>query len=240
MYSIQGIIRKNINNASSMFERLGYVGTNFANYSTNGYKAVRFEQMLSDDGYVTGALRTDYQKGSMKVTANPYDIAIDGEGFIPIVSPEGEVAYTRDGSFKRGKDGYLVTNDNWIVGAGIKLPANLYKFQIKEDGRVFSYESATDSKGKCLGTIPLVQFDCMEGLQQDSHGNRVWQTEESGEPKLVKNHNYIKQHNLENSNTNIYTSVNDMLRLNASMLASMSVLKVTDDMYNKSINIRES
>ena len=57
---------------------------------------------------------------------------------------------------------------------------------------------------------------------------------------LLKNHNYIKQHYLENSNTNVYTSVNDMLRLNASMLASMSVLKVTDDMYNKSINIRES
>ena len=240
MYSIQGIIRKNINNASSMFERLGYVGTNFANYSTNGYKSVRFEQMLSDDGYVTGTLRTDYQNGSLKVTSNPYDVAIDGEGFIPIVSPEGEVAYTRDGSFKKGKDGYLMTNDNWIVGAGIKLPANIYKFQIKEDGRVFSYDSPEDNKGKCLGTIPLVQFDCNEGLQQDSHGNRVWQTEESGEPKLVKNHNYIKQHNLENSNTNIYNSVNDMLRLNASMLASMSVLKVTDDMYNKSINIRES
>ena len=30
MYNLQGIIRKNINNASSMFERLGYVGTNFA------------------------------------------------------------------------------------------------------------------------------------------------------------------------------------------------------------------
>lgn len=80
----------------------------------------------------------------------------------------------------------------------------------------------------------------MEGLQQDSQGNRVWQTAESGEPKLVKSHNYIRQNHLENSNTNIYNAVNDMLRLNASMLASMSVLKVTDDMYNKSINIRES
>ncbi len=240
MYSIQGIIRKNINNASSMFERLGYVGSNFANYSTNGYKAVRFEQILSEDGYVSGVVRRDFQNGSLKVTSNPYDIAIDGEGFIPIVSPDGEVAYTRDGSLKRGKDGYLMTNDNWIVGAGIKLPANLYKFQIKPDGRVFTYDSAMDSKGKCLGTIPLVQFDCNEGLEQDTQGNRVWQTEESGEPKLVKNHNYIKQNFLENSNTNVYTSVNDMLRLNASMLASMSVLKVTDDMYNKSINIRES
>ena len=97
-----------------------------------------------------------------------------------------------------------------------------------------------DSKGKCLGTIPVVQFDCPEGLQQDSHGNRVWQTEESGEPQLGKEHKMITQNYLEDSNTNIDTAVNEMLRLNASMLASMSVLKMTDDMYNKSINIRES
>ncbi|MBQ3311085.1 flagellar hook basal-body protein [bacterium] len=239
MYSIQGIIRKNVNNASSMFERLAYVGSNYANYNTNGYKAVRFEQMLSEDGYVSGVVRTDYKNGALKMTSNPYDVAIDGEGFIPIVSPDGEVAYTRDGSFKRGKDGYLMTNDNWIVGAGIKLPANVYKFQIKPDGSVYTYESALDKEGKCHGTIPLVQFDCNEGLEADTNGNRVWQTEESGEPKLVKNHDYIKQNFIERSNTDIYASVNDMLRLNASMLASMSIVKMTDDMYNKSINIRE-
>jgi len=240
MYNLQGLVRKSINNSSSMFERLSYVGTNFANYNTNGYKSIRFEQILSDDGYVNGVIRTNHESGDLKITGNPYDVAIKGQGFIPIVSPDGEVAYTRDGSFKRGKDGYLMTNDNWIVGAGIKLPANLYKFQIKPDGRVFSYESAEDKGGKFLGTIPLVQFDCPEGLEQDTHGNRMWQTNESGEPQLVKNHNMIAQNYLENSNTNIYTSVNDMLRLNASMLASMSILKVTDDMYNKSINIRES
>ncbi|MGN1152467.1 MAG: flagellar hook-basal body protein [Candidatus Gastranaerophilaceae bacterium] len=240
MYNLQGMIRKNINNSSSMFERLNYVGTNFANYNTNGYKSLRFEQILSDDGYVNGVVRTDHEAGGMKITGNPYDVAIKGQGFIPVVSPDGEVAYTRDGSFKRGKDGYLVTNDNWIVGAGIKLPANLYKFQIKPDGRVFTYESAEDNKGKCLGTIPVVQFDCPEGLEQDKHGNRMWQTAESGEPQLVKDHDMIAQNYLENSNTNIYNSINEMLRLNASMLASMSVLKVTDDMYNKSINIRES
>ncbi len=240
MYNLQGLITKNISNASSMFERLSYVGTNFANYNTNGYKNIRFEQILSDDGLVNGVKRTDYTQGGMKLTGNQYDVALKEEGFIPVVSQDGEVGYTRDGSFKRGKDGYLMTNDNWIVGAGIKLPANLYKFQIKPDGKVYSYESPQDSKGKCLGTIPVVRFDCPEGLQQDTHGNRVFATSESGEPQLIKNHNMIAQNYLETSNTNIYSSVNDMLRLNASMLASMSILKLADDLYNKSINIREA
>ena len=69
--------------------------------------------------------------------------------------------------------------------------------------------------------------------------NRMKVTEESGEPVLVKDHNCIKQNNIEISNTNVYNSTSEMLRLNASMIASMRMLKVVDDMYNKAINIRE-
>ena len=42
-----------------------------------------------------------------------------------------------------------------------------------------------------------------------------------------------------NGSVDIMDSVGDMLRLNASMLASTRMMKVVDDMYNKSINIRE-
>ena len=69
--------------------------------------------------------------------------------------------------------------------------------------------------------------------------NKLVATAESGEPMLVKNHNCIRQNNIENSNTNIYSSTSDMLRLNASLLASTRMMKVVDDMYNKAINIRE-
>ena len=86
MYNLQGLITKNISNASSMFERLSYVGTNFANYNTNGYKNIRFEQILSDDGLVNGVKRTDYTQGGMKLTGNQYDVALKEEGFIPVVS----------------------------------------------------------------------------------------------------------------------------------------------------------
>ena len=56
---------------------------------------------------------------------------------------------------------------------------------------------------------------------------------------LVKNHTCFKQNNLENSNVDMYAAVGDMLRMNASMLASTRMMKVVDDMYNKGINIRE-
>lgn len=237
MYSMQGIVRKSVNNSITQFEKLGYVANNLANMNTRGYKSISFEQMLNEDGYLTGAVRTDYKQGSIQITSNPYDVAIDGNGFIPVISPEGVVAYTRDGAFKQGKDGYLVTSDGWIVGEGIKIPANCYKFEIKKNGEVYSYDAA-NTKPKKLGTIPLVRFDSQENLEQVGM-NKLVPTEASGKAKLVKDHECICQNNLENSNTSIYSSTSDMLRLNASLIASMRMMKVVDDMYNKSINIRE-
>lgn len=237
MYNMQAIIRKSINNTTTQFDRLGLVANNLSNYSTNGYKTVRFEQMMNEDGYLTGSVRTDYSEGSVKLTGNPYDVAIKGAGFIPVVSETGDVAYTRDGSFKLGKDGYLTTNDGWLVGEGIKIPPNNYKINIKPNGDVVSY-SSNDSPETLLGKIPIVQFENPEGLEQ-SGSNKLKATDDSGEAFLVKDHNYIAQNSIELSNTNVYNSVSDMLRLNASMIASMRMMKVVDDMYNKSINIRQ-
>ena len=142
MYSMQGIVRKSVNNVTTQFEKFGYVANSLANLNTRGYKSVSFEQMLNEDGYLTGAIRTDYEQGSIQITSNPYDVAINGTGFIPVVSPDGEVAYTRDGAFKQGKNGYLVTSDDWVVGEGIIIPANCYKFEIKPNGEVYSYDTA--------------------------------------------------------------------------------------------------
>ena len=130
-----------------------------------------------------------------------------------------------------------MTNDDWIVGNGIKIPSNCYKFEIKPDGDVIAFDKV-DAVGKKIGKIPLVRFDNPEGLEQGDM-NKMRPTEESGEPMLVKDHECFAQNNLENSNINIYGAVSDMLRLNASMLASTRMMKVVDDMYNKAINIRE-
>lgn len=237
MFNAQAIVRKSINNATTQFDKLGYVGNDLANYNTYGYKSVRFEQMLREDGYIAGAQRTDCSQGSVRITENPYDVAIEGAGYIPVTSEDGVVQYTRDGSFVKGKDGYLYTKDGWLVGGGIKLPANNYKFTINPNGDVYTYDEA-GSLPKRVGTIPLVGFANPERLEQGVN-NKMVATDDSGQPELISNHRSFRQNAIETSNVNIYASVNEMLRLNASMIASMRLLKVADDMYNKGINIRE-
>lgn len=237
MYNMQAVVRKSINNTTVQFEKLGYIANNMANYNTIGYKTNRFEQILREDGYIDGAIRCNAQKGSIRISSNPYDIAIDGNGYIPVVSPDGVIQYTRDGSLKRGANGYLVTVDDWMVGDGIKIPANSYKFEIKPNGDVLNYDDAGSLPEK-IGTIPIVQFDCPESLEK-GHNNKMVITEESGNPRIVKEDQNIRQYATEVSNTNIYDELNDLMRLNTSMIASMNLLKVADDMYNKSINITE-
>lgn len=237
MYNFQAIISKGTNNALVQFERFGMLAHNLSNVDTNGYKKQTFEQILKEDGYLTGSVRTDYSQGSVRVTENPYDVAIDGPGYIPVTSPTGEVQYTRDGAFRLGKDGYLLTSDGWMVGDGIKIPANCYKFVIKKNGEVVAYDSHGD-KAKKLGYIPLIQFDNPDGMEQTDM-DRLIATEDAGQGRLVKNHDFFKQACLERANVSVYSAANDLLRLNASMLASMQMLKVADQMYNKAINIRE-
>ena len=222
MYNMQAVVRKSINNATMQFEKLGYVANNLANYNTAAYKTNRFEQILREDGYVDGAIRTNALQGSIRISKNPYDVAIDGEGYIPVVSADGEIQYTRD---------------DWMVGDGIRIPANSYKFEIKPNGDVMNYDNAGSLPEK-IGTIPIVQFDCPEALEQ-GHNNKMVYNDESGAPKIIKGTENIKQYATEISNTNIYDELNHLMRLNTSMIASMNLMKVADDMYNKAINIRE-
>lgn len=237
MYNMQAVVRKSINNATMQFDKLGYLANNLANLNTVAYKTSSFEQLLREDGYIDGAIRRNTLQGAIRKTNNPYDIAIDGEGYIPVVSPDGEVQYTRDGSFKLGANGYLVTVDDWMVGDGIKIPPNSYKFEIRPNGDVMNYDNAGSLPEK-IGTIPIVQFDNPEAMEQ-GHNNKLVYNDETGLPKLVKNEESIRQYAVEVSNVNVYDEINDLMRLNTSMIASMNLMKIADSMYNKAINLRE-
>ena len=59
MATFQGLIRRNIVNANVQFDKLGYITNNMANQNTTAYKSVRFEQVLNEDGYLDGVVRTD-------------------------------------------------------------------------------------------------------------------------------------------------------------------------------------
>ena len=237
MTTIQGIVNKGITNAELQFERMGYISSNVANYNTNGYKAVRFEQMLNENGFLSGVERTDFSQGAIQVSDREFDVAIAGSGFIPVTAPNGDVSYTREGSFKLDKDGYLITNDGCLVGDGIQLPVNYGNLLIKENGDVEIFAS-DGTEREYMGNIPLVNFPNPEGLKK-SDNNKYYLTAESGEPILLKNHNRFKQSNIEATNIDMMNEIYSILRLNASMSASFRVLQTINDMYSKTLQLNQ-
>ncbi len=237
MATFQGIIRKNIINANVQFERLGYISNNFSNQNTTAYKTVNFEQILTEDGYLDGVIRQDTRPTKLMITDDKFDFGINGQGFIPVTSENGDVKYTRDGKMKQNKEGYLTTTDGYLIGDGIKLPINYDDFWIKQNGDVM-VSSEYGSKPFKVGTIPLVNFQNPNELKAVD-GNKFIPTYESGEPVLVVNHDRIEHQKLETSNINIVSEANKVMRLNASMLASFQLLKAVNDMYDKSIRLQQ-
>ena len=75
-YNLQGIIRRNTVNALTQFERMGFYSENISNWSTNAYKASRFEEILGENGYANGVVRTDHSQGSIQVTGAVFGDAL--------------------------------------------------------------------------------------------------------------------------------------------------------------------
>lgn len=236
-YNLQGIIRRNTINALTQFERMGFYSENISNWSTNAYKASRFEEILGENGFAKGVIRTDHTQGSVQVTKRELDIALNGPGFIPITSQTGEIYYTRDGSFALGKDGILVTRSGDIVGSGIYIGADSVKTRIDKNGDVYTYKDLS-KEPEYKGNIPLVAFQNPEGLKEVGD-NKYIKTEISGEEHLVVDHSRISQYSIERSNVDLFDHVNQVMRVNASLLASTTLMSAVDDMYEKAINIKE-
>lgn len=228
-YNLQGIIRKASTNITTQFDRLAYATQNMANVNTNGYKTVRFEDIIDADGSVHGIERTNTKTGEFLITNNPLDIAVMGAGYIPVTTPTGEIRYTRDGAFMLDKDGFLITKTGDLVGSGIKIDASCEKTEIRENGDVYLYKRLQDEP-KYAGTIPIVQFDNPEALK-DVGASEFEATEASGKMRLVEEPDYIKQHGIERSNIDIISEVYMVSRINASMLASNSLMKAVKTMY---------
>lgn len=105
-------------------EALGVIGDNIANANTTGFKASRaeFQDLVSKSlkgilggnqigrGTKIGAVNPILVQGNTDATEKVTDLAIAGDGYFTLKGSDGE-SFTRDGSFKFDKDGYLITND---------------------------------------------------------------------------------------------------------------------------------
>ena len=175
---------------------------NLANVNTTGFKKSRadFQDLLYQTIRVAGstqaqgiqvptgiqiglgtrlaAVQKIFTQGDFHATGNALDMVIEGDGFFQVILPSGELAYTRDGSFKKDGQGNLVTSDGYLVQPEISMPAEAREISIGKDGTV-SALLAGQSAPEELGQIQLVKFLNPAGLESLG-GNLFAETAASG------------------------------------------------------------
>ena len=219
----------------SQGRRLDVVSNNITNISTAGYKADHYtdstfqEVMLSRVGnkdksrsqeigqqsYILAPseLFTDYTQGGLEETGLPLDFAIDGEGYFAI-DRDGQVAYTRAGSFTLDDEGYLC-----LAGQGRVLSNERQPIQLPT---IYSL----NNRGY-LGTLGVFAFEDEQALEHNERG--LFQ---GGQPQAGEN--YVIRHKMvERSNVNMVQEMVSMMTTQRALQSAAQISKIYDQVMTR-------
>ena len=124
----------------------------------------------------------DLTQGSIEQTGNPFNVAIEGDGYFKILLPDGSERYTRDGAFRLNAQGEIVTGDGYALADSIQIPQGADNVTINVDGTV-TYLLNGQGTPQTTGPIQLSRFPNPAGLSNEG-GNLYAATEASGQEVL--------------------------------------------------------
>lgn len=233
------------------------ISNNIANMTTTGYKRQRaaFQDLIyqtlnrpgatSSDagttvpsglqvglGVKTGAVYREHSQGPVEMTENDLDLAILGRGFYQVELPNGDTAYTRDGTFQINENGELVTVQGYRVLPGITIPANATGIDVSASGEVqvtIAGQVATQN----LGQLQLADFINPAGLEAIGN-NFLLETTASGAPVVgnpnADNFGQIEQGALERSNVDVVSEITELITAQRSYEMNSNVISTSDEM----------
>lgn len=162
---------------AALRREIDLVANNLANLNTTGYRgeSMLFVDFLQDTGSDLGevafvqdrAVVRDLRPGPLRATGNPLDLAIAGEGYFSVETPDGEERFTRDGGFTLDARGRIVTSAGDPVldrrGQPIALPPEAESIQVARDGSV-------STEAGLVGRLKVTAFDNAQQLTKEAGG----------------------------------------------------------------------
>ena len=235
---------------------LSTISNNMANASTTGFKKERavFEDLIYQiqrqpgaqssqntqlpsglqlgTGVRTVGTQKVFMQGDLNTTEQPLDMAINGRGFFQVMLPDGNISYTRDGTFHIDADGNMVTANGYLVEPNIVIPDQAKTITVGTDGIVTAV-SAGDNDPVEIGNIEVVDFVNPAGLQ--ALGNNLFlATAASGQAAAgvpsFDGFGAIIQGALENSNVTIVEEMVDMISTQRAYEMNSKVVSTADQM----------
>ncbi len=219
------------------------IANNIANSNTTAFKRenVVFDTYLkqaasgqNSTAYVYDrATYRDTSPGTISMTGNPLDLAIQGKGYFEIKTPQG-IQYTRNGAFRTDNQGQIVTSTGQPVlsdgGQPIVLPDDATNITIAGDGFVTA-QSGTGALRAQLGKINVVTF--ADDEQVVPAGNGLLTTTQTPTPTLD---NPLVQGSIENSNVNAVSEITDLIQIQRAYEQATNIVGNENSRLTNAIN----
>jgi flagellar basal-body rod protein FlgG len=236
---------------------LDNVANNLANASTHGYRGSRlqFQDLLYQELVVPGSAATQQttvseglqiglgtrvaasevlqRQGDYDNTGNPLDLAIQGQGFFQIKQPNGEIAYTRAGTFHLDQQGTVVTANGNPLEPAVMIPNGALSISVGADGTV-TVTQPGQTNAQQVGTIQLATFANSGGLMSNGQ-NLYTPTTASGDPIVgspggSEGLGSLQQGMLEESNINVVDEFIQMIVTQRAYESNSKVVTAADQM----------
>jgi flagellar basal-body rod protein FlgF len=217
-------------------QQVDVIAHNVANLSTTGFKreglafASHVERLdVPGDSLAMAEVRashTDFSAGPLERTGNPFDFAIEGDGFFAVQTPAG-VRYTRDGRFSSNALGELVTATGHRVldegGAPIVVPAQVSEITVSADGTLRGPD------GRPLGVLGVRALP--DGfLRREADGLFASEAEPEAAPEAR-----VVQGFLEGSNVNPIRELTELIEAQRAYERGRAMLDTEDERIRRMI-----
>ncbi len=240
------------------------VANNLANVNTTAFKKSRAEfeelmyQTIKEPGAVSGlnaisptgvqvglgaktaAINKDFADGSPRITDRPLDVQIEGVGFFVVAMPNGELAYTRDGAFRKDLEGRMVDKNGNVLQPEIAIPPEASGISISADGQV-NIRRGVQSETENIGQITIASFVNPVGLR--ALGGNLYAPSPASGPAEVEvpgtgNFGRLSQGQLEGSNVNLVDEMVNMISAQRAYETNAKAIQAADQMLNAINNLR--
>ncbi|MEW8508607.1 MAG: flagellar basal-body rod protein FlgG [Candidatus Thiodiazotropha sp.] len=237
---------------------MAVISNNLSNVNTTGYKRDRavFNDLIYQNirqvgaqssentelpsGLMVGtgvrvvATQKEHSQGNIVQTGNSLDVAVQGKGYFQVLHPDGNIVYTRDGTFSLTADGNIVTPNGYELQPAMTVPTNAISLTIGSDGVVSALVSGNSTPTQ-IGQIELAYFVNPQGLAPIGD-NLYRETNASGGVNTAipgtDSTGTLIQAALESSNVNVVEELVNMIETQRAYEMNSKAISTTDEMLS--------
>ncbi|MFC4291059.1 flagellar hook-basal body protein [Sphingorhabdus arenilitoris] len=238
---------------------LDVIANNVANVNTSGFKRaeMRFSELLTPpvdanqptqpiraatnflNGVKSSEVSRVYEQGDLRQTGNPLDLAIEGDGFVEILGPNGVSWLWRGGTLAINEDGMLQTEDGLLLRGLIQIPEDATDIRIDREGRVLAITSQENGPVE-LGAIDLVMPSDRTALAPSGSGYYAVEGD-SGIRSFVPGEDgkgVFVQGSIETSNVELTEEMVALLLMQRAYAANAQVVQAGDQLMSIANGLR--